>query len=567
MGAFSSCVQRPPQGRGGDLDVESEEASSSAPSSRSSSKASSGSEISDERIEEVATVSMLDRIRACVRGGNNGPFTRSETLKVRSLPPSGARQKALLVDNTGKVLDDYFEVNRSKVIGEGGYASVVLGKERRTGAPRAIKCITKKLVADKERLQREIEIVMGLDHPNINRLYQSFEDSRNIYLVLELCNGGELFDRIQELGYLSEREAAIIMQQIFRAVNYMHGQCVCHRDLKPENFLFQHKKPIEGNTLKVIDFGIAATFEKGRDVLCTRTGTPYYVAPEVLGPFAQYGCQVDMWSCGVVMYVLLSGRLPFRGANDPATFAKVKSGKFSFPGEIFGTVSEGAKSLIKGLLTVDVEKRLSADLALNDTWTKEQAPTATPAPLKPQVVQALRLFQAENKLKKVALHVVARQLDEAQIKHLKNVFMELDADGDGNLTLVELSQGLKRAELGHIFDGHGDLIAVLKEMDTDGSGSIDYTEFLAATLERRQYNNESMLWAAFRVFDKNDDGQISKQELKEVMASQEVQQVCSEGSLQGVRSNIEELMAEVDKNGDGFIDFEEFCAMMLGSQG
>jgi len=528
-------------------------------SAASSSYESTTSSMASEKARESGSV--FSRFLACMsHHGRRDDFATAETLKVRANPAtSGVKQKALLVDNTGKILDDYFEVNRKKIIGEGGYASVMLAKERRTHNPRAVKCITKKMVASRERLQREIDIVMGLDHPNINRLYQVFEDPRYIYLILELCSGGELFDRIQELGHLSEREAAIIMQQIFLAVNYMHSRNIVHRDLKPENFLFQHRAPIEGNTLKVIDFGIAAQLRKASDTLSTRTGTPYYVAPEVLHfPFATYGKPCDLWSCGVVMYVLLSGRLPFRGVDDHATFAKVKAGRFSFPSEIFGSVSEGAKALIKGLLAKDEAKRFTAERALNDTWVREQAPAAAPAPLQAGVVEALRMFQAENKLKKVALHVVARQMDETQIKQLKDVFMELDADGDGSLTLSELTEGLTRANMKNVLPS--EIADVVKHMDTDGSGAIDYTEFLAATLERRQYNNEDMLWAAFRVFDKNDDGRISKQELKDVLGTQEVMQVCK-----GLKASVEELMKEVDKNGDGFIDFEEFCAMMLGN--
>jgi len=473
---------------------------------------------------------------------------------VRSKPGlHGA--KALLIDNTGKHLEDAFDVDQRRVVGEGGYATVFIGKDKRTGVDRAIKCITKKMVANRQRLQREIDIVMALDHPNINRLFQTFEDRKYIYLILELCSGGELFDRIQELGHLSEREAAIIMQQIFRAVYYMHERGVCHRDLKPENFLFQHKAPIEGNTLKVIDFGIAATFEPAKGgSFSTRTGTPYYVAPEVLQyPFTQYGPECDMWSAGVIMYVLLSGRLPFRGVDDNATFAKVKAAKVNFPADVFANVSEAAKTLIRRLLTKDPAQRYSAEVAVSDAWARNHAPSAAPAPLHKSVVEALRTFQAENKLKKVALHVVARQLDESQIKQLRNIFMELDANGDGHLTLAELGEGLRRSELGSVPE---DLSELLQNLDVDGSGQIDYTEFLAATLERRQYNSENICWAAFRVFDKNNDGKISHQELVEVLASQDVVQAIG-------RDQVTELMKEFDRDGDGNIDFEEFMAMMM----
>mmetsp|Transcript_66709 Transcript_66709/g.168284 ORF Transcript_66709/g.168284 Transcript_66709/m.168284 type:complete len:543 (+) Transcript_66709:108-1736(+) len=541
MGAHASC------GHKSDNDSSDDEVSDA----RSSSDEASSD---DTRVAPHYTI--LQRISNCfmLRRNDTG-FVRSDTLKVRNHPRHFHGAKALLVDNTGKNLEDAFFVDQRRVVGEGGYASVVIGKDKRTGVERAVKCITKKMVANRDRLQREIDIVMSLDHPNINKLYQTFEDRKFIYLILELCAGGELFDRIQELGHLSEREAAIIMQQIFRAVFYMHQRGVCHRDLKPENFLFQLKAPIEGNTLKVIDFGIAATFDPPNGSFTTRTGTPYYVAPEVLQfPFTQYGPECDMWSSGVIMYVLLSGRLPFRGVDDNATFAKVKSAKVSFPSDVFGNVSEAAKTLIRQLLNKDPARRYTAEEAVNDPWAREHAPTAKPAPLKHSVVEALRCFQAENKLKKAALHVIARQLDESQIKQLRHVFMDLDVNGDGHLTMSELSEGLRRSELqGNVPE---DLNELLKSLDVDGSGQIDYTEFLAATLERRQCNNENICWAAFRVFDKNNDGKISQKELLEVLASQDV--VTAIG-----QDTVTELMREVDRDGDGFIDFEEFMAMMM----
>merc|ERR1719334_1449185 len=152
-----------------------------------------------------------------------------------------------------------------------------------------------------------------MDHPNIIKLFETFEDHRNIYLVMELCSGGELFDRIIATGHFSEKEAAVLMQQIIRAVYYMHENSICHRDLKPENFLFMTKDPIESNYLKIIDFGLSCKFSPDK-VMETKAGTPYYVAPQVLS--GKYDHQSDIWSCGVIMYVLLCGYPPFFGDTD-----------------------------------------------------------------------------------------------------------------------------------------------------------------------------------------------------------------------------------------------------------
>ncbi|CAE8588222.1 unnamed protein product [Polarella glacialis] len=228
--------------------------------------------------------------------------------------------KAMIADNSGKNVDAYFHIDRKSVLGTGGFATVCLATTKTTGRKLAVKCILKAKIPDKARLADEIKTMLALDHPNIIKLFQTFEDSKQIYLVMELCAGGELFDVIVAQDKVSESDAAIIMQQMFRAVNYMHEAGVCHRDIKPENFLFTQKGvPIKSNTLKIVDFGIAAVFEARKASFTSRLGTPFYVAPEVLARGARYNEKADLWSCGVILYVLLSGQLPFKGPDlDPA---------------------------------------------------------------------------------------------------------------------------------------------------------------------------------------------------------------------------------------------------------
>merc|ERR1719199_1603179 len=189
-----------------------------------------------------------------------------------------------------------------------------------------------------------------MDHPNIIKLFESFEDHRNIYLILELATGGELFDRIIETGHFTEVQAAIVMQQILRGIFYMHEIKLTHRDLKPENFLFQTKDPIEKCTLKIIDFGLSCKFGEGA-VLTTKAGTPYYVAPQVLQ--GRYDQASDLWSCGVIMYVLLCGYPPFYGETDSEVLNKVRSGRFSFGSSCWRAVTQDAKDLIRELIKMD----------------------------------------------------------------------------------------------------------------------------------------------------------------------------------------------------------------------
>merc|ERR1711920_860707 len=364
---------------------------------------------------------------------------------------------------------------------------------------------------------------------------------------MELCIGGELFDRIIEAGHFTEVQAAILMQQIIRAIFYMHENHVCHRDLKPENFLFMSKESIEKNLLKIIDFGLSCKYETNQ-VLTTKAGTPYYVAPQVLA--GKYDQLSDLWSCGVIMYVMLCGYPPFFGETDAEVLSKVRLGNFSFNAADWKNVSEDAKNLIRMLLKMNPRDRFTAEQALNHDWIKNKAPKAANVNLQSQFVQNLQNFRGHDKMKKAALNVIAVNLEDKQIMELRNTFTSLDQNGDGLLTAKEMRTGMQKAGLTNI----PNLEKIFEEMDIDGSGIIDYTEFIAACLDKETYMQEDVCWSAFRVFDKNGDGKISQQELSAILSDESVQQVAGDSLKVILQSN--------DLNSDGFIDFQEFMAMM-----
>eukprot|EP00439_Symbiodinium_sp_Y106_P036990 s4334_g4.t1 len=247
--------------------------------------------------------------------------SKGSAMPKKEIKEGGIGHAQFIIENTGKITD-YYQMDKKK-LGEGSYGSVTKATNISTKAIRAVKTISKSQMKNLERFKQEIAIMKMMDHPNIIKLFESFEDHRNIYLVMELCSGGELFDRIIESGHFSEVQAAILMQQIIRAIYYMHENHVCHRDLKPENFLFMTKDPIEKNFLKIIDFGLSCKFTPGKP-LSTKAGTPYYVAPQVLA--GNYDQLSDLWSCGVIMYVLLCGYPPFFGDTDSEVLAKARIG-------------------------------------------------------------------------------------------------------------------------------------------------------------------------------------------------------------------------------------------------
>lgn len=249
----------------------------------------------------------------------------------------------------------------------------------------------------------------------------------------------------------------------------------------------------------------------------------------------------------MIMYVMLCGYPPFYGDTDAEVLAKVRLGSFSFNAQDWRKVSEDAKDLIKGLLKMNPPDRLTAEKAISHIWIEHKAPKASSEPLNEGLVYNLRGFaRAEHKLKKAALHIIANQLNQEQIKTLKATFEALDANHDGTLSVKEISDGLKKANLKNL----GDIDRIIEEIDADGSGVVDYTEFLAAALDKKTYTQEEVCWAAFRVFDLDGDGKISKAELEQVLQDG---MVCEE---------MGEMIKAVDKNGDGEIDFDEFMEMM-----
>jgi calcium-dependent protein kinase len=250
------------------------------------------------------------------------------------------------------------------------------------------------------------------------------------------------------------------------------------------------------------------------------------------------------------MYVVLCGYPPFYGETDAEVLAKVRLGTFNFTDADWKNVSEDAKNLIRNLLKMNPRDRYTAEQALNHVWVRNLAPKAAGVSLQSSLVDNLKSFRSQNKLKKAALHVIANQLGEVQIKALRDVFMQLDHNGDGLLTAQEMKDGLLKI----CKEIPPDLHNILEEVDSDGSGVIDYTEFLAATLDKKVYMAEDVCWQAFRMFDRNGDGKIDKKEIAQVLNDDGVQNCAAK--------ELAEIMDEIDQNGDGEIDFDEFMAMM-----
>lgn len=256
------------------------------------------------------------------------------------------------------------------ILGTGAFSTVRIAESKiHPGEMYAVKIIDKKALKGKEdSLENEIKVLRRLKHPNIVQLLETFEDKSRVFLVMELVTGGELFDRIVEKGSYTEKDASDLIRQVLEAVDYMHEQGVVHRDLKPENLLYY--SPDVDSKIMISDFGLSKMEESG--IMATACGTPGYVAPEVLAQ-KPYGKAVDVWSIGVISYILLCGYPPFYDENDANLFAQILKGEYEFHSPYWDDIGESAKEFISSLMTVQAEQRFTCKQALAHPWISGNA--------------------------------------------------------------------------------------------------------------------------------------------------------------------------------------------------
>jgi len=288
---------------------------------------------------------------------------------MRKLPsgPSLSRISHGVKEDLGpKTITEVYDI--LEPLGRGAFATVNKARHKETGELYAVKMIGKKNVKKEDlgRLTTEMEVLQTVKHPNIIELKEVFETNNMLYIVTEFATGGELFDRIVKRGSYTERDAAELVKKVILALEYLHSRGIAHRDLKPENLLLQNEN--EDTEVKIADFGLSKII--GDSVLMqTACGTPGYVAPEILQACG-YGKEVDMWSVGVITYILLCGFPPFYNENIPLLFEAIIKAEFDYPAEYWDEISDTCLEFIDRLLVVDPKARMTASEALNHRWLK-----------------------------------------------------------------------------------------------------------------------------------------------------------------------------------------------------
>ncbi|KAK8571549.1 hypothetical protein V6N12_027634 [Hibiscus sabdariffa] len=457
---------------------------------------------------------------------------------------------------TSKVLKDPLEENIlekyeiGEELGRGEFGITYQCVHLETKEIYACKKISKaklKTDIDVEDVTREVEIMMHLPkHPNLVSFREAFEDNDAVYLVMELCRGGELFDRIVAKGHYTERAAAKVIKTILEIVKVCHRHGVVHRDLKPENFLLADES--EAAPIKVIDFGLSIFYEPG-ERFSDIVGSPYYMAPEVLR--RNYGKEIDIWSTGVILYILLCGVPPFWADTEEGIAHAIIRGEIDFERDPWPKISEEAKDLVTCMLDPNPYTRMTVQEVLEHTWIQnlQQAPNFN---LGENVGTRIKQFSLMSKFKKKILRVVANNLPNEQIDLIIEMFNTMDTDDNGYLSFEELRDGLHK--IGHSVSDH-DVKMLMEAADIDGNGTLSCEEFVIMVVHLKRIGNDEHLTQAFHHFDTNQSGYIEFEELREALLQDDP----------GPNNEqlIKDIMQDVDRDKDGRISFQEFKAMML----
>ena len=451
---------------------------------------------------------------------------------------------------------DYKKLN---FLGEGSFAAVYRVQNRITDSIRAMKIINKSASCspeDDKEIFNEINILRTLDHPNILKIFEFYSNKESYSIVTELCSGGELFQEIVDKGPFNENYSAYVMFQILSAINYCHNMKIVHRDLKPENILIVDRDKNNFPRIKICDFGTSKMFEKGA-IQRKLVGSSYYIAPEVLKKHYDEKC--DLWSCGVILYILLSGRPPFGGENDKEIMERVALGKYDLQSSPFNKVSKSGIDLIQKLLIMDPKKRRSAQDALLHPWFKENKSKELFNQIKDEstlkkLINNLKAYRKDSIIQETALAYLVHNFP--QMKDVVNackLFNQIDVNGDGKINKAELLKGLQAKYKSDTLEQ--DVEQIYKNIDMDNNGYIEYEEFVRAAVSKERFINENVLRFAFRYFDKDGSGEITFDEIEDVFK----QSITDKAK---VHESLKQIISEVDSNGDGIISFNEFSDIM-----
>lgn len=469
----------------------------------------------------------------------------------------GARTRALQSGGTSvgvsgryhhppSCIEDDYEVT-CEILGSGFGGDVVLayrnGDTERNGTKFAVKSFKLRGLGRsmKQVLETEVDIFLRLDHPHVCRLFDIYETDKQLHMVMECLEGGELLNRLNRKHRFSERTACTTTQQMLAAISYIHSLGIAHCDVKMENFLYDAP---DSNHLKMIDFGFCQLFQddKRLRVCC---GTLSYMAPEVI--LKDYTNKCDMYSLGVIVFVLLVGHLPITPCSDQEDWVlSILNGDIEWHESKWKHVSPLAREFVSRLLERDPDKRMSATEALAHRWLQCRGELATESHVDEPIVRSLEQFAAGSKFRRACLRMMAWSLTNEEASEVRQAFMEFDKSKCGRIKLCDFKAVLEQRfkiedeEVKRIFDA----------LDTTNNDEVPYSEFLAAMMSSRIEIHEDLIRSAFSRFDEDKAGYITSKSLRNVLGE----------SMHG--GDIDHFVRQIEVRSDGRVSFDDFMTYL-----
>ncbi|CAG9332663.1 unnamed protein product [Blepharisma stoltei] len=476
--------------------------------------------------------------------------TLSESQSIKSPNNFTLIQNERKIFVSGESFLDIYDVQ--EVIAMFPYAEYRKCIHKKTGLIRSVKIVpipkSNESYFDEKSLRREVKALSKLDHPNILKIFDILADDKRFYIVMECWDGGLLLDKLKEERVLTEVQVSSLIEQLLSAVAYAHDHKVLHRDLSPNSICLMKK----GNDLiiKIIDFGVSAFVDMSRHYQ-EKLGNSFYTAPEVSDEFYNEKC--DLWSIGCIMYLLLTGKAPFKNRTQKELELSLKQDLVDVSILENLSISGNAILLLKDLLNKDFSTRISALAALQNPWVKNFRENIN---INPNILQKsmenLISFHCSSKLKDGIQAFIASQImthDDSE--ELLKAFKNIDKNGDGKLSKVELIKFYSSVMGDHV--GRDFAKETLNNVDIDGNGSLEFTEFLRASAEHQLLLSKKNLEVTFSMLDKDASGKISVSELQEML----------ENTILINNQTWQEIIREADQNLDGEIDMKEFYSLLI----